>query len=426
VPKILADDGFDSEVVTRRLRDAIRAIQQGAHTRMRTTPVEFNQEDEPISIPKLGVSVDSIAAWVSDFFLPRDWQHKVSGEFTLLDKQLSLRLRLNGQIIPSDPTDRVNAISGTVRDLSGTYGVGEVDRLIDQGAFNVVRKTQPFVVAAHLFVKGDLEKAANTLDWIIASFPPEDQNVIYAHNLKGIIAEAQQNLHNAAFEYQTAIQHDPRFALAHTNLAMLWYNLSISGVTADASRRLRDDAFSELQKAIQVDPTIAAPHVGLGVAWGYLNKPYDALLEFQKAIQLDPTDAAPHDGLGNVWADLSRFDDALLEFQKAMRLEPTDAVAHDGLGRVWAELNKLDDALSEFQKAMRLNPADRLAIGLTNGVHRILAIELVLAARAASSAREMQSDLHEACSEFLQGPKHVPTDLSASDALRVGQSCSGK
>jgi len=98
--------------------------------------------------------------------MPPNWQHEISGEFTLArNGQLSLRLRLNGQIIfwsaVSNVAGQGSRISAKVSDLSGMVSdmagdLDETDQLIDQGALSIVENTQPYFVAAYLYDKGDL------------------------------------------------------------------------------------------------------------------------------------------------------------------------------------------------------------------------------------------------------------------------------
>ena len=62
VPKMLAEDGLSSAVVTQRLRDAMRSVQDHATTTMAKSDVEVRQNLSDISIPKTGISVESVAA----------------------------------------------------------------------------------------------------------------------------------------------------------------------------------------------------------------------------------------------------------------------------------------------------------------------------------------------------------------------------
>jgi hypothetical protein len=54
--------------------------------------------------------------------LPESWHHDISGEFTSSDGQLSLRLRVNGEIVFSATT----AASDSIDDLLGKGAVALV------------------------------------------------------------------------------------------------------------------------------------------------------------------------------------------------------------------------------------------------------------------------------------------------------------
>src|SRR5271170_317675 len=74
VPKRLADDGFSAEVVTQRLRDAIRAVQDTSKTTMAKNRVDLPESIPDVTIPKAGLSAESVAASLRRL-LPESWQH---------------------------------------------------------------------------------------------------------------------------------------------------------------------------------------------------------------------------------------------------------------------------------------------------------------------------------------------------------------
>ena len=105
VPKIVADDCFNAEVVTQRSRDAIRAVQDRSMTTV-TLPdstrkqiavakinAEVHEDASDITITKAGISVAAVAASIRSL-LPDSWQHEVSGKLTLAKTGLSMRLRI--------------------------------------------------------------------------------------------------------------------------------------------------------------------------------------------------------------------------------------------------------------------------------------------------------------------------------------------
>jgi tetratricopeptide (TPR) repeat protein len=73
-----------------------------------------------------------------------------------------------------------------------------------------------------LHAESDFAAAENLAQLIIKSRPPTDENVIRAHNLKGLlIARDPLKSEKAIEEFRTAIRLDPKFAAPHYNLVNL-------------------------------------------------------------------------------------------------------------------------------------------------------------------------------------------------------------
>jgi len=121
--------------------------------------VDLSESAPDVTIPKAGVSAESVAASLRRL-LPESWQHEISGKFVLSGAELSIRLRLNGEVVFLDATTAPNA----------------VDKLIEKAAFKLVKKTQPYIAASQLFETGDLSGAITLADQIIDSVPPGDES----------------------------------------------------------------------------------------------------------------------------------------------------------------------------------------------------------------------------------------------------------
>jgi tetratricopeptide (TPR) repeat protein len=230
VPKRLAEDGFSAEVATQRLRDAIKAVQDTARTTMAKAEVGIHPSLSEVTIPKAGFSAESVAASIRRL-LPESWHHEISGEFTSSGNDLSIRLRLNGQVVFSDTTTAPDAI----------------DTLLKRGAFELVRRTQPYVAASSLYAEDKFTAAEALADQIIATRPPDDENAIRAHNLKGLlIASDPLKSEEAIKEFSTAIKLDPKFAAPRYNLVNLL-----------RGRGKLDEANRELEILTRLDPDLA-------------------------------------------------------------------------------------------------------------------------------------------------------------------------
>jgi tetratricopeptide (TPR) repeat protein len=391
VPETLSKAGFTSEVATQHLRDAIYAVQERSQTTMAKTGVDTDQDLSGITIPKTGLSLQSVAVAVRSL-LP-GWRHEVSGEFVQSVNGILLRLRLNGKVIFSQTgidTDPSTADALLGKDLAG-------------GAFNVVEETQPYVAAAALYGagKGDLAAADTEADHIIAfgaadtnvlsgvtlkgltgdahSYDAQadafessalyidgmigyltsadedadgmsvllttDENVLRAVNLKGLIAAAQGDYPRAIALFKKI----PWFAVARSNLANVYLD-----------QHQLELAISLYQTAIWLDPKSALPHNGLGIVYYDQHKLDDAIAEYKTAIQLDPKYALPHLNLGKEYYDQHKLDDAIAEYKTAIQLDSKFAMPHLNLGNVYYDQHKFDDAITEYKTAIQLDPKSAL------------------------------------------------------------------
>src|SRR6266436_6537876 len=381
---------------------------------MALTGVDTDWELSAITIPKTGLSLQSVAVAVRSL-LP-GWRHEVSGEFVQSGNGISLQLRHNGRVIFSE----------TAKDADPDAADTLLRKDLQGGAFKVVKETQPYVAASALYGDGRSDEqvtaAEKEADQIIASLPATDENVIWAINLKGVIADvrgeypeaesllkklprfagARLNLGNvydhqhkpamAITEYQAAIWLDPKLASPHANLFNVY----------DDQHRL-EIAIVECQAAIQLDPKLALPHAHLCKVYDEQHKLEIAMLECQTAIQLDPKDATYHNNLGKVYQDQHKPEMAIAKFQKAIQLDPKSALPHSNLGIVYYDQHKLEMAIAEARAAIQRDP--KLA-----APHYVLGIALRDTAVSSGTDAEREKRLEDACRAFLEGSKLAPHD----------------
>ena len=224
-------------------------------------------------VPAIGLSLETIAADIRSLFpIAGRWIHiadrwNISGELTIAQKQLWLRLWMNGRDFFTSP----NGVDPE-----------RPDDLLAPAAEKVYELADPYIAAWYLRER-DPSKSLAIARGIIADRPETDQSVPWAHNVVGVILRDQDKTDKAITEYRTAIELDPRFAAAHNNLGI---------VLGDQGKI--EEAIVEYSKAIELDPRYALPHNGLGnVLRDHQHKIGEAIIEYRKAIELDPRDACP-------------------------------------------------------------------------------------------------------------------------------------
>jgi hypothetical protein len=130
VPKELAENGYVPEVAARRLRDAVNAFVVKAKAFMKGPDIALRGEVPDIVVPTVGISISSIAEAIRGF-LHSSLHRRISGEFTIGDRLLWLRLRIDGQefccsAISGAPSSRARSGVGgfTLQPREQPHGTG--------------------------------------------------------------------------------------------------------------------------------------------------------------------------------------------------------------------------------------------------------------------------------------------------------------
>ena len=110
------------------------------------------------------------------------------------------------------------------------------------------------------------------------------------------------------------------------------------------------------QRAVELDPAFAPAQTNLGQILLDLGQADEALPHCQEAVRLDPNSAVLHHNLGNALRVLDRLVDAKASYLEALRLNPKLAVANAHLGLVIQREGQLSDALVWLKKAVELEP----------------------------------------------------------------------
>ena len=168
VPKMLAESGYTADVAAQRLHDALNKVVKDARTRKKGPEVALQADLPSIVVPTIGLSLETIAADIRTFF-PIAGRWNISGELTIAQKQLWLRLRMNGRDFFTSP----NGVDPE-----------RPDDLLAPAAEKVFEWVDPYIVAASLSQR-DPGKCLEIARRIIANGPETDQSVPWAHNLVG-------------------------------------------------------------------------------------------------------------------------------------------------------------------------------------------------------------------------------------------------
>lgn len=110
------------------------------------------------------------------------------------------------------------------------------------------------------------------------------------------------------------------------------------------------------QKAIQCNPTFAVAYSNLGCVYNQRGDIWLAIHNFEKAVQLDSNFLDAFINLGNMFKEARIFDRAVNAYQRALGLNATHAVVHGNLASVYYEQGRLDLAIETYRTAIQLQP----------------------------------------------------------------------
>jgi TolB-like protein/class 3 adenylate cyclase/Tfp pilus assembly protein PilF len=193
---------------------------------------------------------------------------------------------------------------------------------------------------------------------------PTENMEAYEYYLRGLEvhnnAEKFQDIKQAGFLYQKAIEIDPGYADPYLGLARCYADLHWQ---LDNARDVMDTVFSIINTAIELDPqnSDAYAYKGWYTFFG-LNNLEEAEKNYLKAIALNPNNADVYYTLAR-WiyphADKPDLVKALMNAKKAARLMKGEKLAdlYDGIGYVYLNIGMYDEASEFYQLANDVKPS---------------------------------------------------------------------
>ena len=271
----------------------------------------------------------------------------------LTEELISTLSQIRGlRVIARTSVNQYKSTSKTVSHIGAELGVGSVLEGSVRRAGNRLRITLQLIAAdtqAHLWAKTfdrDLddvfaiqtEVAEQTaLALRLELVGPERESierkptsnlVAYDLYLKGIHATRRTNATEGTTEaikfFEAAIQEDPNFSDAYSQLANAYISLATSVIPA---REAYPRAQELIDKASALDPNSSDLHVALGnLAFQRDHDWAVAEREFKTAIALNPSNVDAHSWYGTLNQVVGRFDQAIDQLRVALRLDPLSAV----------------------------------------------------------------------------------------------------
>jgi len=185
VPAALERAGYRADVVSLKLADEIDRIQKIAPTGHRRRTLYFDRPPLDLTMPGLGFSVSSISNYIKSFL---SLQEVIVCDITGEDGQYVMNIR-----------DRKTRNAQTVDTVKNK----DLDALIADGAKDILRQSDPYVLASFTRTSNP-EQAKLLLREVIDRGDPED--VAWAYLMWGVIVKVNEhNIPDGLRYYQMAV-----------------------------------------------------------------------------------------------------------------------------------------------------------------------------------------------------------------------------
>jgi len=186
--------------------------------------------------------------------------------------------------------------------------------------------------------------------------------------------------------FQSAIERDPAYALAHFGLGLAWTTLALGYFTL-RPLDVYPKARRAITRALELDPEMAEAHAWLADLDYWFEFDWRrAEPRFERALSLDPGCSMAHDLYGCFLTALHRHADARVQYERACALEPLSGyiIANAALGAYRAR--DYTRAIELFQREIALDP--NLPMG-----HALMALVHVQQAGRAEALAESSEGL---------------------------------
>ncbi len=169
---------------------------------------------------------------------------------------------------------------------------------------------------------------------------------------------------DAAIEqYKQATELDPRYAMAHAELALAYGRLY-------AIRRIPealDLAYRNCQVALSLDPGLADGHLALASVFQQTGNEQGALHEIDRALSLDPSDRYTLVWQAQIYTRLNRWDEAEKTLRRTLKEHPNFWLGYNELGFGLHGQARYREAIQAFRAASLAAPKNGMSLANLGG-----------------------------------------------------------
>lgn len=180
---------------------------------------------------------------------------------------------------------------------------------------------------------------------------------VRSHGSAGGVAAAE-NL------FKRALALDPKFALAHARLAVV-YGQAYGSNPRDSTAR-SNAIRHELEAALRLQPDLPDAHLAIGYQLQGQQQHERALTEFGLAGKGLPENAEVMRAIASSYRALGRWDEAVTNLERALELDPEDLDTRTQLGMTYSRLRRYEEAVRTWDRVIADGPTD-YAVWLVRG-----------------------------------------------------------
>jgi len=188
--------------------------------------------------------------------------------------------------------------------------------------------------------------ARSQFDKLLAG-PPE---LAVAHTAMAIVYNQGGYLNEAVHHYRQAIENDPQYVDAYTNLGKVYTDTEEYEKAVDTYEKVLT-----LSPPVDQVPKI---HLNLGVSYLRMDRIDSAIVEWKKAIKLSPNYMDAYMNLGTAYQNKNMPDSTRVVWERALEISPKSVVPHVALARLASSEGRLSDAAKNYRELINMGASD--------------------------------------------------------------------
>lgn len=195
--------------------------------------------------------------------------------------------------------------------------------------------------------------------------------------LEGRTLSENLRAHDGRKKYEQAVVKDPKFAMAHYQLALnsatakdffdhLKQAVALADQVSDGERLMilaaeaggNADAAKALeyqQQLVAKYPNDERAHFLLGGGWFGQQDYGKAIEQYRKATDINPKFAPAYNLLGYAYRQSEKYDDSEAAFKKYIELIPNDPNPYDSYAELLMKTGRFDESIAQYKKALELD-----------------------------------------------------------------------